>query len=296
MSTSATPSAGIPIPRVATHRDRLAVVIGANVLDASDASGGRFGPDPLSAYENWDDFVDWLGTLDDAGVPVVPGEIGTPVPRPSQIFAIGLNYADHADEAKMEVPEHPVVFTKFGSSLAGPDVDVALSGSSVDWEAELVVVLGRGGRDIPVSAAWDHVAGLAIGQDISDRTVQSRGAPAQFSLGKSFAGFAPVGPVVPLALLEPGLDRDALAVTTILHRESETDRVLQDGTTADMIFPVTEIIARLSQVVELRPGDLIFTGTPSGVGLGRDPQEYLLAGDVLTTRISGLGSIVQRFR
>ena len=119
MSTSATPSAGIPIPRVATHRDRLAVVIGANVLDASDASGGRFGPDPLSAYENWDDFVDWLGTLDDAGVPVVPGEIGTPVPRPSQIFAIGLNYADHADEAKMEVPEHPVVFTKFGSSLAG---------------------------------------------------------------------------------------------------------------------------------------------------------------------------------
>lgn len=296
MNTPESPSAGVPSLRVATAGGRLVALLGDNLVDVADASDGRFGPDPLSAYGDWDAFVAWLGTVgpESANLPVVAAEIGTPVPRPPQIFAIGLNYADHASESNMEVPEHPVVFTKFASSLTGADAEVALTGDRVDWEAELVVVIGRAGRGIAPADAWDHVAGLAVGQDISNRTVQTRGKPAQFSLGKSFAGFSPVGPVVPLALLDPAVDRNALGVSTTLARPGEAPRVLQDGTTADMVFPIEQIVARLSEIVELLPGDLIFTGTPSGVGIGRDPQEFLRAGDILTTTISGLGAITQR--
>jgi 2-keto-4-pentenoate hydratase/2-oxohepta-3-ene-1,7-dioic acid hydratase in catechol pathway len=236
-----------------------------------------------------------LAALDPASLPVVPpGRIGPCVPRPVNFVCIGLNYADHAAEAHLEVPEHLVVFTKFASCLTGPDVAVALSGDRVDWEAELVVVIGRGGRDIAAADAWDHVAGLAVGQDLSDRTVQSYGRPAQFSMGKSFAGFGPVGPAVTTLDALGGAAADALAIRCEVTDPDGTVRVLQDGTSADMLFGVPEIIHRLTAVVELRPGDVVFTGTPAGVGLGREPQEFLRAGQVLTTTIEGLGSIRQR--
>ena len=266
----------------------------AEAIDVAEVSGGRFGPAPADAYERWDDFSTWLRQADLSSSPrraFAPDELLTPVPTPSQIFAIGLNYADHAAEARMELPENLIVFTKFGSSLAGAVTEVALTGPTMDWEAELVVVMGRSGRSIDEADAWDHVAGLAVGQDLSDRTVQSRGKPAQFSLGKSFAGFAPVGPVLPLSAVE---HRDSLRVHSTVTVEGGEERVLQDGTTADMVFSVPAIIARLSDVVELRAGDLIFTGTPSGVGLGRDPQEFLAAGSTLHTGIDQLYPITQK--
>jgi 2,4-diketo-3-deoxy-L-fuconate hydrolase len=283
--------------RVGVHKGRLAVFTGNRALDVASASDGRFGPDPHDPFVDWPAFSAWLAGLDTVAadtVPYVDLDVGTPVPRPSQIFAIGLNYADHASESKMTLPEHPIVFTKFASSLAGSDVEVALTGDRVDWEAELVVVIGVGGRDIPESEAWDHVGGLAVGQDISDRTVQSRGSNAQFSLGKSFANFSPVSPYVPLAFLPEGVDRDALRIASTLLEVSGEMRELQNGTTADMVFPVPAIVARLSQIIEFRPGDLIFTGTPSGVGLGRDPQEFLAAGQTLSTEIAGIGYLLQR--
>lgn len=283
--------------RVANLDGRLSLLTGDLAWDVATESGGRFGPDPLSAFNEWAAFSEWMGTVqleDGAGSAFAASQLETPVPRPSQVFAIGLNYADHANESKMALPEHPVVFTKFASSLTGADVDVTLTGDRVDWEAELVVVIGEAGRDITLEAAWDHVAGLAVGQDISDRTVQSRGTPAQFSLGKSFRGFAPVGPVVPLSQLPNEANRDALRITSILTEQDGSSRTLQDGTTADMIFSVPRIIHLLSATIEFRPGDLIFTGTPSGVGLGREPQEFLSAGQTLTTEIEGLGSITQR--
>lgn len=278
---------------IANLRDRLSLIDGAEAIDVALVSDGVYGPDPADAYERWDEFASWMRATDFSASPRTafdPVELLSPVPRPNQIFAIGLNYADHATEAKMELPEHLIVFTKFNSSLAGASTEVRLTGPTMDWEAELVVVIGRSGRGIDEADAWDHVAGLAVGQDLSDRTVQSRGKPAQFSLGKSFAGFAPVGPVLPVSDV---VGRDSLRVLCTLVGPDGSERVLQDGMTSDMVFSIPQIISRLSEIVELTPGDLIFTGTPSGVGLGRDPQEFLEAGSALRTEIDQLYPIRQ---
>jgi 2-keto-4-pentenoate hydratase/2-oxohepta-3-ene-1,7-dioic acid hydratase in catechol pathway len=228
--------------------------------------------------------------------PYTTADLLPPVPRPSQVFGIGLNYADHAAESKLDLPENPLVFAKFPSSLTGADVEVKLAGDKVDWEAELVVVIGRTGRDIAESDAWDHVAGLSVGQDLSDRAVQWWGNPAQFNLGKSFAGYAPVGPaVVSLDEVRAGHDLDALAIrSTISDGDGDEPRTLQDGNTRDLIFPITDLVARLSAIVELRAGDLIFTGTPAGVGAGLKPPVFLRPGQVMTTEIEGVGTIRQR--
>lgn len=285
--------------RIANLAGRAGLLHEGCAVDVERASAGAFGADPQGLYDDWAAFTAWASGVDVAGHPQAvsyePRDLGCPVPRPSQVFAIGLNYADHAAESQLEVPEHPVVFTKFASSLAGPDVEVSLSGERVDWEAELVVVVGSGGRGIDAGQAWDHVAGLAVGQDLSDRTVQSRGAPAQFSLGKSFAGYAPVGPAVVTLDELAGHDVDDLRISCEVTEDGGT-RVLQEGSTGSMVFGVAELLARLSDVVELRPGDLLFTGTPAGVGLGRRPQEFLKPGQVLTTRIEGLGEIRQQLR
>ncbi|HEY8319441.1 MAG TPA: fumarylacetoacetate hydrolase family protein [Amnibacterium sp.] len=274
-----------------------AVLLGTAAVDVATASEGRFGPDPMSVWADWEAFRQWASTVDvDAAPAAQPFEVGdldAPVPVPQQVFAIGLNYADHAAETSMALPTEPLVFTKFPSSLTGPEATVRLRGDRVDWEAELVVVIGEGGRDLP--AGWDAVAGLTVGQDLSDRTVQNRGDRPQFGLGKSFAGYAPTGPaVVTVDEVGEGRDLGALRIGCRLTGP-DGDEVLQDGTTADMVFAVPELIARLSAIVELRPGDLIFTGTPSGVGLGRTPQRFLQPGQVLVTEIEGVGSIRQTF-
>jgi 2,4-diketo-3-deoxy-L-fuconate hydrolase len=175
----------------------LLSVDGTYAVDVQRASNSVTS-DPQAVYADWVDFTSWAVGVDvvihpDA-VAVDTGDLDAPVPRPAQVFGIGLNYADHAAEAGLQLPEHPMVFTKFPSSLVGPDSTVRLSGDRVDWEAELVVVIGSGGRNIAEDAAWDAVAGLTVGQDLSDRTVQTRGNLAQFNLGKSFAGYSPTGP------------------------------------------------------------------------------------------------------
>lgn len=288
--------------RIANLAGRATLVSGSTGLDVEAASDGRFGADPQGVWSDWAGFVAWAGTLDVPGHPDAQPfderDLLAPVPRPSQVFAIGLNYADHAAEASMELPENPLVFTKFPSSLTGADATVRLTGDRVDWEAELVVVIGRGGRDIPKDEAWDAVAGLTVGQDISDRTVQNWGKPAQFSLGKSFENYAPTGPAVVTLdeLRAAGHDPAALRIhCEIADEPGGAPRTLQDGTTADLIFPVDELVARLSAIIELRPGDIIFTGTPAGVGLGRTPQVFLQPGQRLTTEIEGLGTIRQTF-
>lgn len=287
--------------RVANLQGRSVLIDGTAAVDVEQASRGRFGADPQAVWGDWAEFSTWASGVHVAGhelsQPFEPGDLQAPVPRPSQVFGIGLNYAEHAAESQMTLPEHPLVFTKFPSSVAGPDVTVRLTGDRVDWEAELVIVIGRGGRDIEVGDAWDAIAGFTVGQDLSDRTVQSRGNPAQFSMGKSFQNFAPIGPaVVTLDELRAGHDPDALRIgCRIADVDGGEERVLQDGSTSDLIFSVPQLVARLSGIVALLPGDLIFTGTPSGVGLGRDPQVFLRDGQVLTTEIEGLGTIRQQF-
>jgi 2,4-diketo-3-deoxy-L-fuconate hydrolase len=284
--------------RIANLAGRLVLLTSAGAVDVERASGGTFSASPQAVYERWDAFRDWVASVDLAAaepVPFAAADLGPAVPRPPQVFAIGVNYADHAAESGIALPENPMVFTKFVSSFAGADVEVELTGDTVDWEVELVAVIGRGGRDIAESDAWDHLAGLTIGQDISDRTVQFWGNPAQFSLGKSLRGFAPIGPAVVTLDDLGGADRSDLAIGCSVTHADGTSETLQAGRTRHLIFTVPVLVARLSALVELLPGDVIFTGTPDGVGLGRTPRVYLKQGDVVTSEIEGLGSIRQTF-
>jgi 2,4-didehydro-3-deoxy-L-rhamnonate hydrolase len=282
---------------IANNSGRLALVLGDSILDVERASGGAFTPEPMEAFARWDELAAWAQSIDadthpDA-TPLSDAALAAPSPRPRQVLGIGLNYADHAAESGLPLPDEPVVFTKFPSSVAGPDVDVPLPGPTVDWEAELVVVIAKGGRHIPLAEARSHVAGFTVGQDLSERTVQWQGQPAQFSIGKSFENFAPIGPVI--VTLDEFADPDRLTLTTTIVSADGTETEVQNGSTAQLIFGVDELISRLSATIELLPGDLIFTGTPPGVGAGRDPKRFLIAGEVLVTEIEGIGRITQRF-
>ncbi|GGF21634.1 fumarylacetoacetate hydrolase family protein [Subtercola lobariae] len=282
--------------RVANLAGRAVLVTDGTAVDIAEASDGQFGPAPLAVFEQWADFTTWAQDAQlPAGAPFDESDLLAPVPNPSQVFAIGLNYKDHADESKLAYPDDLVVFTKFASSLAGPNVTVELPSEFVDYETELVVVIGAETYKVDVDEARASIAGYAIGQDYSERMVQRRGPAPQFSLGKSYPNFAPFGPAI--VTLDELDDPDALRVEAVLEGPTAEDHggswQVQNGTTADLIFPVAQIIADLSQVVTLRPGDLIFTGTPAGVGMGRGI--FLKAGDTLTSTISGLGSITNRF-
>ena len=175
------------------------------------------------------------------------------------------------------------MFAKFQSSLTGPDSIVTLPSDGVDWEVELVVVIGREAREVPVEKGWDYVAGLTVGQDLSWREVQTRGPAPQFSIGKSYPGFSPIGPVV--VTPDEFADKDDLAIGCSLDGE-----VLQEGRTSDLIFSVPDLVSRLSSSLTLYPGDLIFTGTPKGVGMGRDPKRYLVPGSLVST-VEGIGDL-----
>jgi 2-keto-4-pentenoate hydratase/2-oxohepta-3-ene-1,7-dioic acid hydratase in catechol pathway len=275
--------------QIANVGGRLSLLSGSGAVDVERASGGRFAADPQLIYDRWAEFRSWADRIARGVVrPVDTTGLGAPTPRPRQVFAIGLNYHDHADESGFAVPEEPVVFTKYASSITGPRGRVTLPGGSVDWEVELVVVIGAEARRVPEDRAWDYVAGLMVGQDLSEREMQHRGPAPQFGLAKSFPGFSPVGPtlVTPDELDDP----DDLAVECDIDGE-----VVQRGRTKQMIFPVPELVARLSAVLPLLPGDLIFTGTPAGVGAGRKPPRYLRAGERLRSRIEGIGEIEQEF-
>ncbi len=264
------------------------------LVDLERRSDGRFGSDPMDAIRRWDELrdvaADWL---DDRGEPVSDGELGPCVPRPAKVFAIGLNYTDHIAEMGHEVPTAPVVFTKFPSCLTGPGAVVELSGDTVDWEVELVVVIGRAGRRIEPTEALSHVAGYTIGQDLSDRTVQRRGNPPQFSMAKSFDGYGPLGGVLVDARRDDGSVDDGSGRS--IWCEVNGTR-MQDGDTSSMLFDVPTLVHELSQTCTLEPGDIIFTGTPPGVGAGRVPPVFLRAGDELVSGIDGLGTLTTRFR
>lgn len=262
--------------RVASTGGRLVVAAGDGWVDVEKASDGRFSSDPQAVYDRWDEFVDWARDgVDDSSAQQVE-MFDPPVPRPRQLIAIGLNYREHANEAKLDIPEYPVVFGKFASSLVGHGATVVLPSDGIDWEVELIVVIGREGHQIPVEKAWDHVAGLTVGQDLSWRAVQLRGPAPQFSLGKSYPGFSPLGPAV--VTVDELPDKDNLAISCALNGET-----LQNGRTKDLIFPIAELISRLSQALTLYPGDLIYTGTPEGVGAGRNPMRFLGPGQLVSS-------------
>jgi 2-keto-4-pentenoate hydratase/2-oxohepta-3-ene-1,7-dioic acid hydratase in catechol pathway len=186
----------------------------------------------------------------------------------------------------MKLPDVPATFTKFPASLSGPFDDIEIVGDTVDWEVELVAVIGIRADRVNESNGWSHVAGLTVGQDISDRTLQFA-AGAQFSLGKSRRGFGPMGPW--LVTTDEVNDPDDLALACAVDGET-----VQDARTSDLIFSVPRLVAELSAVLPLLPGDVIFTGTPAGIGATRQPARFLQPGQVLETRIEGIGTIRNR--
>ncbi|MFE4832885.1 fumarylacetoacetate hydrolase family protein [Streptomyces sp. NPDC056672] len=279
--------------RTANLSGRLVLVTDDGLaVDVEQASDGRFGPDPQDIYQDWWNFRGWQTIADlPRGRPFTPEELGAPAPRPRQVFAVGLNYRAHAAESGFEAPTTlPPVFPKYVSSITGPvtEVDLPPNGHT-DWEVELVAVIGERAHHVSEDDAWLHVAGLTAGQDLSERITQLSGPAAQFGLGKSFPGFSPTGPflVTPDAIEDP----DNLALGCSLNGEE-----VQKGRTDDLIFSVPALIARLSAILPLLPGDVVFTGTPAGVGLGRSPQRWISAGDTLVSWIEGIGELRQTFR
>jgi 2-keto-4-pentenoate hydratase/2-oxohepta-3-ene-1,7-dioic acid hydratase in catechol pathway len=266
---------------------RAALLIGDAALDLASASNGRFGPDLASVYDQWPAVREFAATADGSAATAFDAKrLGAPAPAPRQVFAIGMNYRAHAEEAGLAVPSIPATFTKYPTCIVGPNSDVALPTGNVDWEVELVVVIGARAERVAVGDAWSYVAGLTVGQDLSERVVQF-GAGGQFALGKSFPGFGPMGP----ALVTPDEldDPDDLALGCSINGET-----VQDARTSDMVFSVAQLVAELSAVVPLLPGDVIYTGTPSGIGATRQPPRFLQPGEVLETWVEGIGRMQHR--
>ncbi len=226
------------------------------------------------------------------GRPLAAGALALlpPIPNPQKVICVGLNYADHARETGQTPPSEPVIFNKFPTALAGHEQTIVLPRLSqqVDYEAELVVVIGRGGRHIPAADALAHVAGYCCGHDVSARDWQLRKPGGQWLLGKSFDGFAPCGPELVTA--------DEVGETSNLRIQCRINgETMQDSTTGQLIFPVAELVAYISGICTLMPGDLIYTGTPPGVGVARKPQVFLKPGDVVEVEIERVGLLRNTF-
>ncbi|MFJ4848628.1 MULTISPECIES: fumarylacetoacetate hydrolase family protein [unclassified Streptomyces] len=276
--------------RIANLSGRAVLLDGAGATDIATASGGRFGPGPQSLYDDWEAFSGWArdaGTAP-AAVPCASRDLGAPVPEPVQAVAIGLNYQGHREETHLAEVHDPDVFTKFRSCFTGPEGPVALPEGTIDWEAELVVVMGREARHVSPDDAWSYVAGLTAGQDLSERTLQFAGPSPQWSIAKSHPDFGPMGPAV--VTLDEFSDPDDLEIGCQVNGD-----IRQKARTSDMIFSVPALLAFVTGIMPLHPGDLIWTGTPPGVGYGRRPQVFLQSGDRLDTWIEGIGELHQTF-
>ena len=268
--------------RLANLDGRAVLIDGENWHDLAAASNGSFSGDPMEAVHRHAELhTIQLNSRSPEGA-VASAIFGPPVPCPRSVFAIGLNYAGHAGEADMDLPESPLVFTKFPSCLAGATDNVELNSDFADYEAELVVVIGTAGRSISPNNAWNHVMGLTVGQDISDRALQFAAKPPHFDLGKSRDTYGPCGPAVVSTdlIAEPS----NLRITCDINGERR-----QSGNTGQLIFDVPTLISYLSEILTLEVGDLIFTGTPEGIGASSG--EFLAAGDVIETSIEGLGKL-----
>jgi 2,4-didehydro-3-deoxy-L-rhamnonate hydrolase len=259
-------------------------------IDVSKASEGKIPASVPEAYERWDQVVAWAASYAGAGeIEIDEALIGPPSPAPRQTLGVGLNYASHAEESNSPIPEVPMIFPKFFAATAGPYEEIPISTEMVDWEVELAVVISKQARGVGAADVWDYVAGFTVGQDFSERGIQGRpaGAP-QFSLGKSLPKFGPIGPA--LTTLDEFEDPEALDLSCTLNGE-----VVQRGNTSDFIFTIPQVIEYLSWATVLYPGDVILTGTPSGIGATRKPPVFLAPGDVVESEVAGIGTMRHTF-
>lgn len=266
------------------------VVAETGTYDLQRASASEF-KDIRAAFENWGDMRPMIEKAVSMLEPVtVPIRQLCPVPQGGKLICIGLNYRDHALESGMEIPSEPVVFNKLAGTLCGPDDVVQLPSCSqqVDYEAELVIVIGASARNVSEEEAPQHIAGYTCGHDVSARDWQLGRPGGQWLLGKSFPNFAPLGPhIVPSEYIrEPGSLKIGLRIN------GET---FQASSTQQLIFSPAQLVSFLSQVCVLQPGDVIFTGTPPGVGMARKPPRFLRPGDVCEVEIEQIGTLRNRF-
>ncbi|MEI7972500.1 MAG: fumarylacetoacetate hydrolase family protein [Actinomycetota bacterium] len=263
---------------------RAVLVSDQHYFDIEQLSNGSLSSDPMHAIAA-EKQLHKLASQVPASTPT--GKIndvvlGPPVTMPRNCYAVGLNFKSHADEASMQLPTNPLVFTKFPSCLVGPTSEIEMRSDGVDYEVELVVVIGTGGKDIDRENAWSHVAGVTVGQDISDRFAQFAAQPPHFDLGKSFDTFGPIGPFV--------YSTDHFANLNDFVMETRVnDEVRQSDSTKNLIFDVPYLIEYLSRITTLTSGDIIFTGTPDGIGATQG--KFLKDGDVVTSTIKGLGTL-----
>ncbi|MEM7322842.1 MAG: fumarylacetoacetate hydrolase family protein [Actinomycetota bacterium] len=276
--------------RFANIAGRAALVDGEDRwYDLQRLTDGGVSADPMRAINDAAGLHAASAKLDGATPDgaMADAEAHAPVPTPRNVFGVGLNYRPHAEESAMDLPERPLVFTKFPSCITGPRADVELRSETADWEVELVVVIGTPGRDIAAENAWDHVLGVTVGQDISDRRLQFAAKPPHFDLGKSRDTYGPIGPV--LVSTDSFADPTDLAISCAINGEQK-----QDDRTSSLIFSVADLIAYLSGILTLDVGDMIFTGTPAGVGAAS--QTFLKPGDIITSTIEGIGTMTNTCR
>ena len=270
--------------RLLNVHGRAALERDGHWYDLAELSGDATLADPLAAVARHRELHELSERAPSATAGGLSAEaaLGAPVPRPRQVFGIGLNYRDHAGESGAPLPPAPLTFTKFPSCITGPTADVPLSGDMVDWEVEIVAVIGDQTSHVDEAHAWSAVAGLTLGQDISDRAVQMTGVPPQFCLGKSFANYGPTGPA--LVSTDAFDDPDDIALWCDVAGER-----MQTARTTELIFSIPTLVAYLSSICPLYPGDLIFTGTPSGVGMARG--RYLNPGETIVSGADVIGEL-----
>jgi len=213
-------------------------------------------------------------------------KLRAPISDPRKIVCIGLNYLDHAKESGAAVPPEPIMFSKYPTAIVGPgdNIEVPSVSKETDYECELVVVIGKRGRHIKKGNAYEHVAGYTCGNDVSARDYQLKKAGGQWMIGKTFDTFAPIGPAIVTTDEIP--DPQTLGIRTVVNGET-----LQNSSTAQLIFNVPTLVEYISHVITLEPGDLIFTGTPPGVGFARKPPRFLMPGDWVEIQIDGIGNL-----
>ena len=270
--------------KLANVNGKSSLIFGESYYDINTISQGKISSEPSEVLDSLNELHELSSKIDnyEATGLIESSLLGAPITNSRNCFAVGLNYKAHAEESGMEIPPFPMVFTKHTSCIVGPFEDIQMRSDIVDYEAELVVVIGKKGKNITIDNAWEHVAGLTVGQDISDRAVQFHATPPQFNLGKSFDTFGPIGPF----LVSPDLvtNKDSVQIECYVN-----DELRQESSTDDLIFTVPDIISYISEFLTLTPGDLIFTGTPSGVGATQG--KLLKHGDIVTTSIKEIGTI-----
>jgi 2-keto-4-pentenoate hydratase/2-oxohepta-3-ene-1,7-dioic acid hydratase in catechol pathway len=269
--------------------ERAGMLVDGRAVDAWAALGEphRGSLRELIAHERIDDLRARIGDTGAPSHPLSAVRLLPPIPDPDKIICIGLNYKEHAAEVGAEPPAHPVVFGKYRNALAATDATVTLPANStkVDYEAEVAFVIGRRAKDVAVDAALEFIAGYTLFNDLSARDLQGRGP--QWMPGKIFDGAAPCGPA--LVTSEEAGPHDAIAISLTLNGET-----MQDSTTADLIFGIPELIADLSSLMTLEPGDIVATGTPPGVGMGREPRVWLGDGDEVVVSSPTLGRLTTK--